>query len=79
MIVHPDYLAFNEQPSSTEYSLSLYQDFLEHVRDRYKDTAWFARPCDVEQYVRHRLPPEGALNGQSSRFKVFRNSAVRKG
>jgi hypothetical protein len=58
VIVHPDYLAFDQRPSSSEYSVDLYQDFLEYVQKHYQDSAWFAKPCDVEQYLCGRMPPE---------------------
>lgn len=58
VIVHPDYLAFDQRPSSSEYSVDLYQDFLEYVQKNYHDSAWFAKPCDVEQYFRSSMPPE---------------------
>jgi len=61
VIVHPDYMAFDDQPTSSEYRAQLYQDFLEYVNERYHDTAWFANPCEVEQYVRQHQPPEALV------------------
>ena len=58
VIVHPDYIAFRGKPTLSEYPVDLYRDFLEYAREKYRDTAWFARPCDVEQYMRCHLPPE---------------------
>ena len=59
VIVHPDYMAFDEKPTSSEYNVAFYQEFLEYVRDRYPDSAWFARPRDIEQYLRKTLPVPG--------------------
>ena len=59
VIVHPDYMALDGQPSSSEYNVSLYQDLLEYVSTRYRDTAWFARPRDIEQYLRKTFPISG--------------------
>jgi len=56
VIVHPDYMSFEEQPGANEYRAGLYEDFLTYARDRYGDTAWFARPCDVAAHVRRSLP-----------------------
>lgn len=58
MIVHPDYMAFDQAPSSSEYALSLYQDFLDYVQKHYRESAWFARPLDVEEYLRQVMPPD---------------------
>jgi hypothetical protein len=58
VIVHPDYLALEGKPSATEYHPDLYRDFLEYTREKYRDTAWFAKPCDVEQYLRLHFPSE---------------------
>jgi hypothetical protein len=52
VIVHPDYMAFDERPTSTEYSASLYRDFLSYALERYGNTAWFATPEEVADYVR---------------------------
>jgi len=55
VIVHPDYLALEGTCSSNEYPLDLYEDFLNYAREKYGDTAWFARPCDVERHLRLHL------------------------
>ena len=54
LIVHPDYLALDGKPAFNEYHVDRYREFLEFTRQQYGDTAWFARPCDVEQYLRFR-------------------------
>lgn len=59
VIVHPDYMALGE-PQASEYRASLYEDFLQYVNQRYRDTAWFALPRDIEQHVRQHLPLPGA-------------------
>ena len=58
MIVHPDYMAFDQSPSASEYAVSLYQDLLEYVQTHYRDSAWFARPRDIEAYLRQSMPPD---------------------
>ena len=69
LIVHPDYLAFEGRPASGEYHVDLYREFLEYTRKRYGDVAWFARPCDVEQYLRYRFPS----NGRGEEFQTGRS------
>jgi hypothetical protein len=49
--VHPDYIAFDNCPSSSEYREDLYRDFLQYVQDRYASTAWMALPREVAQHV----------------------------
>jgi hypothetical protein len=66
VIVHPDYLALDGKPSSGEYHVDLYREFLEYTQEKYMDTAWFARPCDVEQYLRFHFPSEVTVPGKSS-------------
>jgi len=51
--VHPDYIAFDNRPGSSEYRVDLYRDFLEYVQTRYTGAAWLALPRDVAQYFAH--------------------------
>ncbi len=52
--VHPDYLSFNgNKPRTSEYSSSLYEDFLAYVKERYEGQYWHALPREIAQYVRH--------------------------
>jgi hypothetical protein len=50
--VHPDYISFEDRPSRTEFSLSLYKDFLKHVATQFRDAAWCALPKDVAGFVK---------------------------
>jgi len=52
VIVHPDYISFNDRRTFTEYPAALYRDFLSYAIGHYGDSAWFARPGDVADYVR---------------------------
>jgi hypothetical protein len=78
VIVHPDYLAMEGKPSSNEYRVDLYQDFLEYTREQYGDTAWYARPCDVERYLRFHFPSERNVE-KPQVARVANNLFVRKG
>lgn len=55
--VHPDYMAFSDQDPSPAYSISIYREFLEYVRSRYSNDAWFALPREVAAYCA-RFRPE---------------------
>ena len=66
VIVHPDYMALDGKPSSSEYHVDLYRDFLEYAREKYSETGWFTRPCDIEQYLRCRFPSERTVVANSS-------------
>jgi len=59
VIVHPDYMEMEGTSSPREYDADLYRNFLKYTREKYGDTAWFARPCDVERYLRYHFPSEG--------------------
>jgi len=56
LIVHPDYMSFDDPQGPREYRQELYEDFLKYVRSRYADKAWFARPRDVAAFVRESMP-----------------------
>jgi hypothetical protein len=77
VIVHPDYLALEGQPSATEYHGELYRDFLEYTREKYRDTAWFARPCDVEEYLRFYFPADKTLES-SMMARARRTTALER-
>jgi len=77
VIVHPDYIALDGEPSSSEYHVDLYRDFLEYARKHYGETAWFAKPCDVEQYLRSRFPSEKAVPAKFPGSRMFSISTKR--
>jgi hypothetical protein len=48
---HPDYMNFNRQKNGNEnYSAERYIEFLEYIKERYKDQYWHARPKDVARF-----------------------------
>jgi hypothetical protein len=49
--IHPDYMAFGKKPNRYEYSVDLYRDFLEHVKDQYAGQYWHALPKDVAAFA----------------------------
>ncbi len=52
VIVHPDYLAFEDRGLRTEFPAALYEEFLSHVSAEYGEDAWFALPREVAHFVR---------------------------
>lgn len=52
MNVHPDYIAFDKEPSRSEFPVELYKDFLDYVTVRFGRTAWHALPRQVAQFTR---------------------------
>jgi glycosyltransferase involved in cell wall biosynthesis len=56
VITHPDYMNFNgSRRARMEYSVNLYRQFLEHVRDKYAGAYWHALPKEVAAYARQTL------------------------
>ncbi len=51
VIVHPDYMNFDGNPSSSEYAADLYKDLLAYVSNRYCDTCWFALPREIARFA----------------------------
>jgi hypothetical protein len=50
--VHPDYLAFGNRASRTEFPVDLYEDFLSYVSSQYGADAWHALPREVAQFYK---------------------------
>jgi len=49
--VHPDYINFNEKKNrNEEYTVELYIEFLEYIKEKYKDQYWHALPRDVARF-----------------------------
>ncbi len=53
--VHPDYFAFGERVSRTEFPVTLYKEFLTHVSAQFGDAAWCVLPREVAQFVKNSL------------------------
>ena len=52
--VHPDYMVFpGARQSSGEFSSSLYEEFLGHLKTWYSGVFWHGLPRDVARYVRN--------------------------
>ena len=48
---HPDYMSFDEKGRlRDEYDVLLYEKFLLHIRDTYKDAYWHALPREVAHW-----------------------------
>ena len=52
VIVHPDYVNFNNQKMLEEYPVDYYINFLKYVKDNYEGKYWNALPKEVAQYFK---------------------------
>jgi glycosyltransferase involved in cell wall biosynthesis/peptidoglycan/xylan/chitin deacetylase (PgdA/CDA1 family) len=51
LITHPDYMSSNPSgPGRDQYSIDLYRQFLEYVKDRYAGRYWHALPREVASF-----------------------------
>jgi peptidoglycan/xylan/chitin deacetylase (PgdA/CDA1 family) len=49
---HPDYMNFDDGPNrAEEYSVQLYTDFIEYIKEKYKNQCWHAVPSEVAAFV----------------------------
>lgn len=49
--VHPDYINFEGKKTKEEYPLSFYLDFLQYVKNNYKDSYWNVTPKELTAYL----------------------------
>jgi glycosyltransferase involved in cell wall biosynthesis len=57
LITHPDYMSFDgSKTEKDEFPVSLYEELLKYVRERYKDQYWAALPHEVNSHYRASLP-----------------------
>jgi hypothetical protein len=75
VIVHPDYMSFESAKAASEYRAALYEEFLSYVRERYGDSAWFARPRDVADHVRYQGKSAALPKSAAARLDQFERSA----
>lgn len=52
VIIHPDYVNFNNQQLLEEYPVNYYSDFLKYVKDNYEGKYWNALPKEVAKYYK---------------------------
>ena len=52
VIIHPDYLNFNDLIKTEEYPVKYYSDFLKYIKDTYDGKYWNAIPKDVAAYYK---------------------------
>ena len=49
---HPDYMSFNDSDQTDEtYSVKLYTQFLEYIKNRYEGEYWHALPREVASFL----------------------------
>lgn len=63
---HPDYMNFDGRSSSTEFPISLYEEFLRYVQERYRGGFWHALPGEVSRFYRENT----AVESRNSRKKI---------
>jgi len=54
--VHPDYVNFDGKTGAAEYPVALYEELLQYVSSRYRETCWFALPREVAEYTARYKP-----------------------
>ena len=64
--VHPDYISFDGRRARDEFALSLYEEFLDYLNERYRDRFWPALPREVARFYRSSLP----LSKRNSRRRI---------
>ena len=52
VIIHPDYVNFNNKKTSEEYPINYYSDFLKYVKDNYQGRYWNALPKEVAAHYK---------------------------
>jgi hypothetical protein len=58
-IAHPDYMNFDGIPRSiTEYPADYYRDFLNHIREKYRDQYWHVLPKEMAGFWRQNYSPK---------------------
>src|ERR1051325_2251803 len=50
--VHPDYMAFGKKPNRYEFSVDLYRNFLQHLKENYAGQYWQVLQKEVPVYAR---------------------------
>lgn len=63
---HPDYMCFEGGKSKDEFPVSLYEEFLSYIRDKYEGAFWAANPREVSRFYCAGMPKEA----RNSRKKV---------
>lgn len=53
-ITHPDYMEFDRAATNESYPARYYEEFLEHIRDRYAGQYWHVLPKDMAQFWKDR-------------------------
>lgn len=53
VIIHPDYVNFNNKKTSEEYPINYYSDFLKYVKENYQGRYWNALPKEVASFYKN--------------------------
>jgi len=69
--VHPDYLAFENRASRTEFAVDLYREFLAYVSAQFGTDAWCALPRDVAYFIRESRLSISERTGRVSKHRTL--------
>lgn len=50
LLVHPDYINFDNRLTNSEYPANYYTEFLKHISSQYAGQYWHAQPRDVSRF-----------------------------
>jgi len=50
VIVHPDYINFDNTSNLEEFPVKYYEDFLKYVKNKYEGKYWNALPREIAKY-----------------------------
>ena len=55
VIVHPDYINFDNKSALEEFPVKYYEDFLKYVKDKYEGKYWNALPHEIAEYISNQI------------------------
>ena len=70
---HPDYMCFEGQKDKDEYPVSLYEEFLSYLREKYEGAFWSANPREVSRFYCESMP-KAARNSRKKVCMLVHNS-----
>lgn len=66
-ICHPDYLDFIAGKDYERYPTRYYEDFLKHIKTKYKEQYWNALPMDIARFWKANYMNDGIINIKSEK------------
>src|SRR5271157_990712 len=80
LLVHPDYIQLDgTRRRNDEYPVSLYREFLEHVKKKYEGQYWQALPREVARFWKEQyVSPQPAVASLDTRHSTLDTSVARR-